>query len=50
MPRAKPEQAEHSIPKLRELGVELGGGKTVAEAVKRACPVDMRAIPASECG
>jgi transposase-like protein len=34
MPRGKPEQAEHIIPKLREVEVELGRGKTVAEAVK----------------
>ena len=39
MPRGKPEQAEHIIPKLREVEVELGRGKTVAEAVKRACRV-----------
>jgi putative transposase len=35
MPRGKPEQAEHVIPKLREVEVELGRGKTVAEAVKK---------------
>ena len=35
MPRGKPEQAEHIIPKLREVEVELGRGKTVAEAVKK---------------
>jgi transposase len=35
MPRWKPEQAEHVIPKLREVEVELGRGKTVAEAVKK---------------
>ena len=35
MPRGKPEQAEHVIPKLREVEVELGGGKTVAEALKK---------------
>ena len=35
MPRGKPEQAEHIIPKLREVELELGRGKTVAEAVKK---------------
>jgi len=35
MPRGKREQAEHIIPKLREVEVELGRGKTVAEAVKK---------------
>ena len=35
MPRGKPEQAEQIIPKLREVEVELGRGKTVAEAVKK---------------
>jgi putative transposase len=35
MPRGKPEQAEQVIPKLREVEVELGRGKTVAEAVKK---------------
>ena len=35
MPRGKPEQAEHIIPKLREVGVEVGRGKRVAEAVKK---------------
>ena len=35
MPRGKPEQAERVIPKLREVEVELGRGKTVAEAVKK---------------
>ena len=35
MPRGKPEQAEGIIPKLREVEVELGRGKTVAEAVKK---------------
>jgi transposase len=35
MPRGKPEQAEYVIPKLREVEVELGRGKTVAEAVKK---------------
>lgn len=34
-PRGKPEQAEHIIPKLREVEVEVGRGKTVAEAVKK---------------
>jgi hypothetical protein len=33
MPRGKAEQAEVIIPKLREVEVELGRGKTVAEAV-----------------
>jgi len=35
MPRAKAEQAEVIIPRLREVEVELGRGKTVAEAVKK---------------
>ena len=35
IPRGKPEQAEQIIPKLREVEVELGRGKTVAEAVKK---------------
>jgi len=35
MPRGKPERAEQVIPKLREVEVELGRGKTVAEAVKK---------------
>jgi transposase-like protein len=35
MPRGKPEQAEQIIPKLREVEVELGRGKTVAEAMKK---------------
>ena len=35
MPRGKVEQAEVIIPKLREVEVELGRGKTVAEAVKK---------------
>ena len=35
MPRGKPEQAEHIIPKLREVEVEVGRGKTVAEAVRK---------------
>jgi transposase-like protein len=35
MPGGKPEQAEQIIPKLREVEVELGRGKTVAEAVKK---------------
>jgi putative transposase len=35
MPRGKAEHAEHIIPKLREVEVELGRGKTVAEAVKK---------------
>ena len=35
MPRGKPEQAEQIIPKLREVEVELGRGKTVAEAAKK---------------
>ena len=35
MPRGKPEQAGHVIPKLREVEVEIGRGKTVAEAVKK---------------
>ena len=35
MPRGNPEQAEQIIPKLREVEVELGRGKTVAEAAKK---------------
>jgi putative transposase len=35
MPRGKAEHAEQIIPKLREVEVELGRGKTVAEAVKK---------------
>ena len=35
MPREKPEQAERIIPRLREVEVELGRWKTVAEAVKK---------------
>ena len=35
MPRGKVEQAEVIIPKLREVKVELGRDKTVAEAVKK---------------
>jgi putative transposase len=35
MPRGKREQAEHIIPKLQEVEVELARGKTVAEAVKK---------------
>lgn len=35
MPREKAEQAEVTIPKLREVEVELGRGKTVPEAVKK---------------
>jgi len=35
MSRGKPEQAEQIIPKVREVEVELGRGKTVAEAVKK---------------
>jgi putative transposase len=35
MPRGKPEQAEQIIPQLGEVEVELGRGKTVAEAVKK---------------
>jgi transposase len=35
MPRGKKEQAEQIIPKLREVEVEVGRGKTVAEAVKK---------------
>ena len=35
MPRGKAGQAEVIIPKLREVEVELGRGKTVAEAVKK---------------
>jgi len=35
MPRGKADQAEVTIPMLREVEVELGRGKTVAEAVKK---------------
>ena len=35
MPRGKKELAEQIIPKLREVEVEVGRGKTVAEAVKK---------------
>jgi hypothetical protein len=35
MPRGKKELAEQIIPKLREVEVEVGEGKTVAEAVKK---------------
>ena len=34
-PRGKKELAEQIIPKLREVEVEVGRGKTVAEAVKK---------------
>lgn len=34
MPRGKAGHAEHIIPKLREVEVELGRGKTVAEAAE----------------
>ena len=35
MPRGKRELAEQIIPKLREVEVEVGRGKTVAESVKK---------------
>ncbi len=35
MPRGKKELAEQIIPRLREVEVEVGRGKTVAEAVKK---------------
>ncbi len=35
MPRGKKELAEQIIPKLREVEVEVGRGKTVAELVKK---------------
>jgi type III secretion system FlhB-like substrate exporter len=35
MPRGKKELAEQIIPKLREVEVEVGSGKTVLEAVKK---------------
>ena len=35
MPRGKKELAEQVIPKLREVEVEVGRGKTVVEAVKK---------------
>jgi hypothetical protein len=34
MSRGKPEQAEQIIPKVREVEVELGRGKTVAEGCR----------------
>jgi len=38
MPRGKKELAEQIIPKLREVEVEVGRGKTVAESGKKTCP------------
>ena len=35
MPRGKKELAEQIIPKLREVEVEVGRGKTVVESVKK---------------
>jgi len=35
MPRGKKELAEQIIPKLREVEVEVGRGKTVIEAIKK---------------
>ena len=35
MPRGKKELAEQITPELREVEVEVGGGKTVLEAVKK---------------
>ena len=35
MPRGKKELAEQIIPKLREVEVEVGRGKAVAEVVKK---------------
>ena len=35
MPRGKKELAEQIIPKLREVEVEVGRGKTVLDAVKK---------------
>ena len=35
MPRGKKELAEQIIPKLREVEIEVGRGKTVLEAVKK---------------
>ncbi len=35
MPRGKKELAEQIIPKLRDVEVEVGRGKTVLEAVKK---------------
>ena len=35
MPRGKRELAQQIIPQLREVEVEVGRGKTVAEAVKK---------------
>lgn len=36
MPRGKTEQAENIIPKLREVELDVGRGKTVAEGNFRA--------------
>ena len=35
MPRGKKELAEQITPELREVEVEVGRGKTVAEAIKK---------------
>ena len=35
MPRGKKELTQQIIPKLREVEVEVGRGKTVAESVKK---------------
>ena len=40
MPRGKKDLAEQIIPKLREVEVEVGRGKTVLEAVKKIGAVD----------
>jgi hypothetical protein len=48
MPRGKPEQAEQIIPKLREVEVELGRGKTVAEAVKKIGVTEQDLLPLEE--
>jgi putative transposase len=40
MPRGKKELAEQVIPKLREVEVEVGRGKTVLEAVKKIVVTD----------
>jgi hypothetical protein len=42
MPRGRPEQAEQIIPKLREAEVELGRGKTFADAFRSGCWAELR--------
>ena len=49
MPRGKKELAEQIIPKLREVEVEVGRGKTVLEAVcadaRKPPPQGVRSVP-----